>query len=72
MTFNAPYVTEGFSKETFDDHETIIIKSFTGTGKTHAVAKHMEQEVSYSKFLSITTRTTLADQHQKSFQAIRM
>ena len=26
----------------------------------------------YSKFLSITTRTTLADQHQKSFEAIRM
>ena len=72
MTFNAPYVTEGFSKETFDNHETIIIKSCTGTGKTHAVAKHMEQEVPYSKFLSITTRTTLADQHQKSFAAIRM
>ena len=32
----------------------------------------MEQEVNYSKFLSITTRTTLADQHQKSFQAINM
>ncbi len=44
ITFNAPYVSEGFSKDTFDQHETIIIKPCTGTGKTQAVAKHMEQE----------------------------
>ena len=43
ITFNAPYVSEGLTKETFDQYDTIVIKSCTGTGKTTAVAKHMEQ-----------------------------
>ena len=72
ITFNAPYVSEGLAKGTFDQYDTIVIKSCTGTGKTTAVAKHMEQEVPYSKFLSITTRMTLTDQHHKSFEAIHM
>ena len=71
ITFNNRYVSEGLSQDTFDNHETIIIKSCTGTGKTTAIAQHMERYPE-SKFLSITTRMTLADQHQKSFRAIRM
>ena len=41
ITFNKPFVSEGLSEETFENYETIIIKSCTGTGKTTAIAKHM-------------------------------
>ncbi len=58
--------------ETFEQNETNIFKSCTGAGKTHAVAKHMEQEVASGKVLSITTCMTLAYQQQKSFETIRM
>ena len=73
IDFTAPFVSEGLSRETFENFETIIIKSCTGTGKTTAIARHMESHtLPDTKFLSITTRTTLADQHEKSFAGIRM
>ena len=53
---------------TFKQHDTIIIQSCTGAGKTTAIAKHMTQE--QGNFLSIVTRTSLADQHCKSFRAL--
>lgn len=72
-TFNKPYVSEGLDDKTFDDFETIIIKSCTGTGKTTAIAKHMLRTASVNKkFLSITTRTSLSDQHEISFEDIGM
>ena len=73
ITFNKPFVSEGLSRETFENYETIIIKSCTGTGKTTAIAKHMEKHPEKeTNFLSITTRTSLADQHEKSFTNLNM
>jgi len=73
VTFNETYVSDGLDYDTFESHDTIIIKSCTGTGKTTCIANHMEQYMDQdTKFLSIVTRTSLADQHQKSFEAINM
>ena len=73
MTFSKPFVSDGLNYETFAAHDAIIIKSCTGTGKTTAIAQHMEKYASDdTKFLSITTRTTLADQREKSFANLRM
>jgi hypothetical protein len=73
ILFNKPFVSEGLSYKTFEEHDTIIIKSCTGTGKTTAVAQHAAKFMSSaSKLLSITTRTSLSDQHEKSFGDIGM
>ena len=73
ITFNKPFVSQGLSRETFENYETIIIKSCTGAGKTTAIAQHMENhKEANTKFLSITTRTSLADQHEKSFTNLNM
>ena len=48
----------------------IINKSCTGTGKTTVNQKHIKQYMNENKnmkFLSITDRITLSDQHTKSF-----
>jgi hypothetical protein len=72
-TFHERYVSEGLSYETFEAHDTIIVKSCTGTGKTTAVAEHAAKSMQKGeKFLSITTRTSLSDQHQKSFASMGM
>ena len=42
ISFNEPYVSQGLNYETFAAHDTIVIKSCTGTGKTTAIAQHME------------------------------
>ena len=73
VSFNKGFVSEGLSYDTFEKHETIIIKSCTGTGKTTAVAKHAKQYMTpETKFLSITTRTSLSDQHEASFEQLGM
>ena len=73
VTFDANYVSDGLDFKTFEDHDTIIIKSCTGTGKTTCIAKHAKQYMNKStKFLSITTRMSLSDQHEKSFEEINM
>ena len=73
ITFNKPFVSQGLSRENFENYETIIIKSCTGTGKTTAIAQHMENhKEQHTKFLSITTRTSLADQHEKNFTNLNM
>ena len=64
------FVSELLSRETFEHYETIAIRPCTGTGKTTAIARLMEEGDSYTKFLSIVTRTSLADQHSKSFANI--
>ena len=44
-----------------------------GHGKTTAIAQHMEKYASDdTKFLSSTTRTTLADQREKTFSNLKM
>ena len=81
IIFNHKYVYDKrqeastYNYKLFDQHSTTIIKSCTGTGKTTAIASHMERHLKANKrakFLSITTRTTLSDQHMLSFKAIGM
>ena len=70
---NAKYVSELLSNEDFNEYDTIIIRSCTGTGKTTAIAKRIEdylKDDDETKFLTLTTRTTLTDQHEKSFNNI--
>ena len=40
IIFNKLFVSQGLSRE--PNYETIVIKSCTGTGKTTAIAQHME------------------------------
>ena len=68
-TGTARYVSELLDLATFRANDTIVIESCTGTGKTTAIAGHMGQEDG-CKFLSIVTRTSLADQHCKSFRPL--
>ena len=61
------------SNEDFNEYDIIIIRSCTGTGKTTAIAKRIEdylKDDDETKFLTLTTRTTLTDQHEKSFNNI--
>ena len=64
-----------FSYELFSNYNTIILEGCTGTGKTTAVATHIKkymQQHKNKKCLTITTKTTLSDQHVISFQNICM
>ena len=57
----------------FDEHSNLLIKSATGTGKTTSTAKLIERirkGHSY-KVLSIVSRVSLAQQHQKNFKNMR-
>ena len=66
-------MSDGFTYEHFWNYNTFIIQGCTGTGKTTAVASHVEQYATpETKFLSITTRQSLSDQHAKSFEAIKI
>ena len=66
------YVSDILTYEDFEKYETIIIKSCTGTGKTTAIAKHIDTYLRTNKcnVLTLTTRTTLSDQHVRSFETI--
>ena len=68
ITCDNEYISDTFTYDLFDRHDTIILQSSTGTGKTTAVANHIAnmEEHSYN-LLTITTRTTLCDQHITSF-----
>jgi hypothetical protein len=79
--FNQKYVYDSncdskqFKYKYFKGYDTIVLKSTTGTGKTSAVAQHVEKYMSEnvdSKFLTITARQSLSDQHQESFKNISM
>ena len=64
-----------FDYELFRRHSTVVLRSCTGTGKTTAVAKHMGRymvEHPKARLLSVTTRTTLCDQHALSFKELNM
>jgi hypothetical protein len=70
---NYTYISEAIPYELYKQHNTIILQSSTGTGKTTAVAALVAQsmeEYEDLNFLSITTRTTLCDQHMTSFKNI--
>jgi len=61
--------------EDFLKYDTHIIQSCTGTGKTTAMATHIKQYMINNpdiKFISITDKITLSQQHVKSFENIKM
>ena len=61
---------ETFNYNLFTKHNTIIIKSCTGTGKTTAIAKHVSRCISENKeikLLTITNKIALSEQHFRSF-----
>lgn len=61
------------SYKMFKDYEAIIIKSCTGTGKTTAVSKHVEQYMKENpemQIIAITHKRTLSDQHIEDFLKI--
>ena len=69
------YVSDIWHYQDFEEFDTIIIKSCTGTGKTTATAQHVEQYLKQHpqcNFLTLTTRTTLSDQHANSFSNINL
>ena len=73
VNFNSKYISDGFTYEHFQNYETFIVQGCTGTGKTTAVANHVEKySTPETKFLSITTRQSLSDQHAKSFEKMGM
>ena len=52
-----------------------LIRSTTGTGKTSAVAQHIKRYMKqhrHVKFITITTRQTLSQQHELSFEDISL
>lgn len=63
--FDTNYKEAQFTKQIFEDNDTIIIKSTTGTGKTTSVASHCSDGNSH--IISIVPRISLANQHVKSF-----
>jgi hypothetical protein len=71
IAFNQPFVSEGLVLETFQQFETILLKGCTGTGKTTAVAQHIQKyTVPQVKFLSKANRASLADQHEKGPESL--
>ena len=70
---NNEYVSNIWDYQDFLNHDVHIIKSTTGTGKTTATSANMERYMNDNKdmkFLSLTSRTTLSDQHKVSFKNI--
>ena len=64
-----------FDYDEFLNNDTIIIKSCTGTGNTTAISTHMShylKDNQNKKFVTLTTRRTLSDQHCFSFQNINL
>ena len=64
-----------FSYEDFVSHDTIIIKSCTGTGKTTATANHYQRLTETTKglrFLSIVDKISLSEEHVKAFKKLNM
>ena len=75
-TFNNRYVLDkeenknNFTYADFINNNTIIIESDTATGKTSGIIKHFmkyQDELKNKKFLSITSKISLAQQHIQSF-----
>ena len=81
VDFNQKYVYDKeckhkqFKYRYYKNYSTIILKSTTGTGKTSAISQHtqtyLKQNIN-NKFLTITARQSLSDQHQDSFKNINL
>lgn len=68
--FDNEYKGEQFNFNIFEQHDTIIIKSTTGTGKTSNTANHIKkymEDKPHLKVLSLIDRICLSYQHLDSF-----
>jgi len=72
--FNEHYKGKQLKYKHYKTYETVIVQSDTGTGKTTAVAMHAKRyaEETKSKFLTITDKVSMSDQHVLSFEAMDM
>jgi len=68
--FDEKYSGPQLTSLNFNNNDTIIVKSCTGTGKTTATAKHIRKYIADTnlKILSIISLKTLGQQYLKSFQ----
>ena len=59
----------------FDEYDTLLVKSCTGTGKTfntaHNIERYLKENPQYN-FMSIVDLRTLSNQHSKNFKNIEM
>lgn len=72
---NCEYVSELWSYEDFTNYDIQIIQSTTGTGKTTAMASHVAKYMKENKnvkLLTLSTITTLIDQHVKTFEKVHL
>lgn len=73
--FDKSFEDNQYDYKTFEKYDTVILKACCGTGKTTAVASHVEQYMKENpdyKFVSIVDRRSLAEQHMKSFKNINV
>lgn len=69
--YEETYEKEQFNYKIFDEYETIIIKSTTGTGKTSNTSKHIKKYIEdkpHLKVISLIDRISLSHQHLDSFR----
>ena len=74
-TDNNEHVSNIWNYEDFLNNAIHIIKSTTGTGKTTATAQHVEKYIKERlnmKFLTLTARQTLSQQHKQNFKNINL
>ena len=64
--YDVNYKENQFTPDIFNEYETIIIQSTTGTGKTTATAEHCKNSI--NKIISIIPRISLANQHKDTFK----
>ena len=75
LEVNNEFVSDIWTYDDFLKYDIHIIKSTTGTGKTTATAGHMEQLMKANadiKFITLTTRTMLSDQHKETFKNVKL
>ena len=77
--YDSSYNDVQYDYNIFEKYDTVILKACCGTGKTTAVAEHVNKYIEKymhtnpgTKFLSIVDRVSLADQHMKSFKSLNM
>lgn len=66
--YDKTYMGEQLTPEIFNNYDTIILKSTTGTGKTTAVAKLCKNLNNNEFIVSIIDRVALANQHKLTFK----
>ena len=71
--YDETYKKDQFSFNIFNEYDTIIIKSTTGTGKTSNTAKHIKKYMEDKpelKLISLIDRISLSHQHLDSFRKV--